>query len=516
MITLLRSIALVLAWNWLAALSAAEFPNSSESFRITRWTSEDGLPQNKVQCLLQSKDVYIWIGTHDGLARFDGDKFTVLDQGNVPGLTRDSITSAVEGPDGSVWFTSMGGVLQIKDRKLTHHTTQDGLSHNRTWRMCATRHTGVWVVANDGINRTHEGRFSHTPPGIGIQDDTPAWIGETPAGEFLITSKTGFQRFDPATERFTDFLPPGLPTGLVIRDARFLPSGETLLATQTGLYWWKENQWRHYTISDRLSDDFVHRILKTSAGEVWVLTISGGLHHFENERFVRLDLGARKDPFAVDCLLSDFEGTLWVGTSSGLFKVQPRQVRSYGAREGLPHEKCFSVCEGKDGSVWVGSDHGLCRIRNDKVETYTLPDNPQVRTVESVWPDRSGDIWFSVYRSGLYRLREDKVVNITQPLGINCYGVGGIYQDRAGAVWFGSSDGVLKLDGDKHERLDIPREKDDSGGNAFLQDRNGSLWIANARGLHQWKNGDFNTLTTTNGMSRNSTSTLHEDSEGVI
>lgn len=499
-----------------ATASASPGTDTERLYRVTHWTSENGLPQNKVQCLLQARDGYLWIGTYHGLARFDGLRFTFFDQSNVPGLARDSVLDVVEAPAETVWVTTTDGLLRIKDRELTRYSTAEGLSHNRTWRLCASARTGLWLVAENGLNRLYNGRISRYSTRDGLRDNTPPWLVEGPDGRLLVGCATGMQAFDPLTDRFVDHTLDGLPGELRIHDIKFLAGGEILVGAESGLYWQKNGEWKRYTTRDGLTEDFVHRVLKTRFGEVWVLTRFGGLHRFEQNHFLRCALDARTDPFAVDCFLSDLEGNLWVGTSSGLFRLQPRRVRSYGTRDGLPHENCFSVCEGIDGSVWVGTDLGLCRIRNDEVTNYAPPDSPGILTVESVWPDRSGDLWFAVHRAGLYRLHDGQITNVTKRLGMDCYDVGGIYQDRAGSVWFGCSAGVVRIKGEEQHRLTVADGLVQNGADAFLQDHAGNFWIANGGGLHRWKDGQLSVFTITNGMSRNQTWTLLEDSDGAI
>ena len=79
----------------------------------TNWQIEDGLPQDAVQCIQQTRDGYIWVGTQERLARFDGVKFTVFDRGNTEGINNNSIQSVIQTADGSIWAGTQGGLTRI-------------------------------------------------------------------------------------------------------------------------------------------------------------------------------------------------------------------------------------------------------------------------------------------------------------------------------------------------------------------------------------------------------------------
>src|SRR4051794_17963627 len=99
-----RCIAFALLLRGWALVHAAEY-----SHKV--WRTEDGLPQNRAQAITQTPDGYLWVGTSEGLARFDGVRFVVFDRSNTPAITDDSILSLEVGPDGSLWIGTEGGGL---------------------------------------------------------------------------------------------------------------------------------------------------------------------------------------------------------------------------------------------------------------------------------------------------------------------------------------------------------------------------------------------------------------------
>ena len=90
------------------------------------WLTENGLPQNTVHSIVQTKDGYVWIATEEGLARFDGLKFTVFDKQNTPALKSNDIRVLVADRQGALWIGTADGLVRLVDGKFTAFTTQDG------------------------------------------------------------------------------------------------------------------------------------------------------------------------------------------------------------------------------------------------------------------------------------------------------------------------------------------------------------------------------------------------------
>src|SRR5271157_4254093 len=110
------------------------------------WQQEDGLPEDDVTTITQTRDGYIWLGTEAGLVRFDGIRFTVFDQSNTPELTSGFIHNLHEGRDGSLWIgTDAGGIYRLQNGKFTAYPTPDGLSNDTVLALCETDDGSLWI-----------------------------------------------------------------------------------------------------------------------------------------------------------------------------------------------------------------------------------------------------------------------------------------------------------------------------------------------------------------------------------
>src|SRR5437660_3743030 len=117
------------------------------------WLTENGLPQNTVHSIAQAKDGYVWIATEEGLARFDGIRFTVFDKQNTPALKSNDIRVLLEDRRGALWIGTTDGLVRLLDAKFTAFTTRDGLPSNIIDALCEDHDGTIFVATAAGIVR---------------------------------------------------------------------------------------------------------------------------------------------------------------------------------------------------------------------------------------------------------------------------------------------------------------------------------------------------------------------------
>jgi len=119
--------AMVLLFAILAAVPARSLDPQKTIAQYAHevWTTKNGLPEADVMAILQTRDGYVWVGSEEGLARFDGVTFTVFDHRNSP-LPNNRIQALTEAPDGSLWIGTESGLARLKDGQFSTFPTQDG------------------------------------------------------------------------------------------------------------------------------------------------------------------------------------------------------------------------------------------------------------------------------------------------------------------------------------------------------------------------------------------------------
>jgi len=133
----------------------------------TVWTQEHGLPQDTVRAIAQTKDGYLWLGTDEGLAQFDGYDFVVFNKENGA-LPSNSVAALWAAKDGSLWIGTLGGLTRYRDGKFTTFTKKDGLDDTSVNSITEDPSGSIWVVAGVYLNRFQDGKFTNYSPRQGL------------------------------------------------------------------------------------------------------------------------------------------------------------------------------------------------------------------------------------------------------------------------------------------------------------------------------------------------------------
>src|SRR6266404_2644940 len=167
------------------------------------WTTENGLPQNDVTQLIQTRDGYIWLGTNGGLVRFDGIRFTTFDAGNTPELRSNRILALAEDRDSTLWIgTQNGGLTSYRQGKFKNYSTKDGLPDESVFSIEADPQGNLWLSPG-GLLRLTDGRFTLYTTRDGLPSNGSGNIRAAPdgsiwfrSGDFIVHFHDGrFERF---------------------------------------------------------------------------------------------------------------------------------------------------------------------------------------------------------------------------------------------------------------------------------------------------------------------------------
>ncbi|MCI0534974.1 MAG: histidine kinase [Verrucomicrobiales bacterium] len=482
-------------------------------YRLDRWTTADGLPQNKIESILQSSNGYIWVGTQHGLARFDGVEFTVIRQAQalntvlpaVPALAQASV-------DGGLWIGTSAGLFRLYDHQLTWFTETNGLPHRKVWKLLARAVGELWIETEVGLCRFENGKFRRIGQEDGLPDDHVRCWAESQEGDLWVGTETWRRRYDDPTGRFVEIPLPGLPDNLPIRSMAFSRSGDLLLGTDHGLYRGKKGHWEHFGAEDGLGDPWIHLIFEDSTRQLWVGTKESGLHCLDGKRFRQIDLGIFDSEFAVDRMCEDREGNLWVATREGLVRLQRQPIRTLTVANGLADNRISTVYAGPDDTVWIGSGLGLSWVRpNGGIGSCRHPFARPQSNVCGLCVDGDGTLWAGAF--GLFQFRDD----ILLPTGHFAHlSTQSIYKDRSGALYVGTEKGVSRYDRGEKRWFPFADGLGANGGDVFLEDSAGNLWIGNDAGLHRLRDGRITRFSESDGLAGGGAKAILEDKDGSL
>jgi ligand-binding sensor domain-containing protein len=507
-----------------APTSAAE---SQPAWRVADfWRQQHGMPSSNVQSILQTRDGYLWVGTREGLTRFDGVRFVTFSAlGND--VTDYEIWALMEARDDSVWFATYGGGVGHFDAKgALHRYTQDaGLVSNFVGALCEDAAGGIWMGTDKGVSRLHAGRWRSFTTKDGLHGaevralscapDGSVWIGTTsPAGGGLHLFRDG--RIGPSV------IPAEAGGPRTIQKAAdgalWIGAGNTVVRIAEG-------QARLFGPKDGLTNmSRSHTLHIDPQGNIWVGTGSA-LLRFDGAAFVQNDLlaaGAQKQN--VTAIQSDREGNLWVGHGGlGLARLRQGQFVSYGAAHGIEGSYVTSVIQARTGELWLGTSHGAYRSPDGRrFQKVSLAGEP---TVRSLAEDGKGQMWLGSATT-VYRFRPSACTapvcaedwkQMTNP-ALPVTNVRVIYVDRQDAVWVGTDQqGLVKYEGDTATTYTKKDGLPDDAVRGLAEDAAGDLWIGTKTGgLARMREGRFEVFTTKDGLVSNQIQSLYTGQDGTL
>lgn len=481
------------------------------------WSIEDGLPENTIFAIAQTPDGYLWLGTYEGLVRFDGATFRVFDSSNTAALKSHDISSLRVAHDGVLWIGSFsGGLTRFYNGRFTSFTESDGFSAGRVYSIYEDRKNQLWIGTDNGLMRYNGTAFVRYTMKEGLPNNRVNALAEDGEGSLWIGTHGGLSRFK--NGQVSQY---HKPQGLADESVRALHvdrKGDLWVGTRKGLSRISNGE---LNVLQELAGLQIMAILEDGDGSLWLGTNTNGLFRMAGGQ---VSTDAPGGPLAggvasmILSLFEDREHSLWIGTPSGVHRLRDGAFRSFGKPEGLPTDVTWSLREDvRDGSLWVGTAEGLFHF---KAGRFQLLDQHarEKPLVYSVWQDRRRAIWIGT-ADGLQRLKDGMLRRYAIRSPGTREAVVVIGEDSTGRVWFGPmlGTGLFRAEGENPARILQDEHVTDQRITAIVPSRQGGLWIGTrGSGIHLIRNGSISKLDTRHGLSSNDVSDVQEDRDGTV
>ncbi len=491
---------LILSWFLVSTTAIPELNASHDNWRVVNYSPEQGLSQISVSSIIQDSHGFLWIGTQDGLNRFDGYGFNIYrhQPSDPSSLSGSNIHSVIEDKKGNIWVGTKSGLNKL-DRK-----------------------TNSFKV------------YRHEPGNLySISDDNIHFLYEDRAGTIWLKTNRGIDKYDSMTGTFTQYLhfvdDSNYDTGSGYNHIYEDNKERLWVGSKDGLFYFDRlaERFKRYshdpddTLS--LSNNKVKCIFETSSGHFLIGT-AGGLNVFNriDESFTSVyidpNITGQSGLNVINTILEDSRGNILLGTGSGLFTFSPEndQIMPFG---GKTISSTFSdleisvIFKDRSNNLWVGSPRGLfmldskSKFTSIRIHDY-LPEAPSsAALIASVLCSGDEELWIGTWGGGLFMLNR-------QTGHIRHYSANSqIVSERI------SNDYVHALFSDSMDRLiigtrnglDIHSDDQNSGFEPFcpanqeelcnvfesnrvyriFEDSQQVLWIGTGRGFHSVSDGDF-------------------------
>jgi signal transduction histidine kinase/ligand-binding sensor domain-containing protein len=507
---------LILIYLTEATIQAANIPGD---FLTDVWTSENGLPDNSVTAIAQTPDGYLWIGTYNGLSRFDGVRFVTFDPANTPALLHARVRRLYVDSQGTLWINTYDGSLTTyRKGKFTVERRNARLSEGELILVSSSSKEVVFLMSRGELLRKslalppEKGWEELSPPhrGLGAMSCEDGqgiiWYGDRDnhlwrVQDWKFTSLPGTDvrtNFNCMTTDFNGRLWLGCDNGMAIWNEKefqpatpggSLPHVTSLSITADGRVWAvadgcvcqaEGGKWILPPDSSRhiFSGEFGPVGMQDDQhGGMWFYNYGRGLIHADAAGVIHELTATDGFPGArVYCSFADREGNLWVGLDAGgLVRVREAQFHTVDAS----HEKAAkSVCEDTNDILWIGLlSAGMNEWRDGLFTNVAAPDGGAMGSVFCVCPDDAGRLWLSAGNEDLYVGTSNQFSRVT-PL---IHGVKVIYKARNGRIWVGTTSGLYFADGGP-DTLQPYKGMNRHSVRALSEDKAGPLWAGSGNG----------------------------------
>ncbi|HET6977067.1 MAG TPA: two-component regulator propeller domain-containing protein [Pyrinomonadaceae bacterium] len=491
---------------------ALDSNRSLKEFGHQAWLTENGLPQNTVQSIVQTRDGYLWIGTQEGLARFDGLNFTVFDKENTPAFKSNDIRFLHEDQQGRLWISTSYGLVCRHDGQFQSFTENEGLPDNSIGPIVEDPSGNVWVGTAGGLTRFENGTFKTLTVEQGLSRNVIQTLCARANGTLLVGTSAGVQLL--SGDRFASWTAlPNVPAANITAIAES-KNGNLWFGTLDGLFDLEREGAATSLVT--LPNSRVSALRIDREGALWIAT-AGGVARWLNgniESFTSTD-GLSSN--LVLSLFEDREGSIWIGTEAGgLNLLKSKKFNTFTTHDGLPSDLVKAIYQDAQGGIWIGSQGGgLTLLKNGKFTTWTTRDGLSSDVILSLAGDANGVIWIGT-PDGLNRFKDGKFQIFTFADGLSNDLVRSVLVDRNGVLWVGTRDGLNSFRDNEFTTYTVQDGLANNFIGAIYEDSKGNLWVGTLGGLNKIKDGKFQTFTTKDGLSSNTVISLYEDAAGDL
>ena len=507
------NIILILVCIFSCLKISTSYANIRESFNFKNITIEDGLSQSTVETIYQDSKGYIWIGTNDGLDRYNGYEFKHYkhDKYDKNSIANNYIVDIIEDKNGYIWVSTIGGLSRInpdKDEIKNYYSKEDSgnLSNSNLWQILCTKDNRLIASTIDGLNVYDKNKDKFTRI-LYKEGELPSQyiysLEEDINGHIWVGTDNGLVELDKdlnIVKSYQDAIGDS-DVYNVYDDSK----GNIWVCTlDNGLF--KINlddksveNYKNNNSKISIPSNNVRDIISDSEGKLWIATDKGlCTFDYEREEFITYNKKSYQSNSLIDdeifCLLKDSSGLIWIGTYSGISRFNPNSNFTHFKLD--PYEDnsisgnvIHGIYEDDDKTLWIGTNESGVNVINGESIKHLNKENSNI--VSDLIEDITGfkNYIFIGTNEGLSVLvKNDKtaknytITNYTTKDGLPSNKIRSLFIDSKGYLWIGTNKGLAILDTNNNKIIDITYILDEIGVSdkfirAVYEDSKGNYYI---------------------------------------
>jgi ligand-binding sensor domain-containing protein/signal transduction histidine kinase len=510
----------------------------------TSWTQEEGASLPAVQALAQTSDGYLWLGTAQGLIRFDGMRFAPWEAKTGEELPGNNVRSLLASSQGGLWISTTRGIARMDRGHIIRYPALDRWLGGFAAAMLEDHDGNLWIAGgptttgNTLAMLRQDGSIKTYGPSDGLPDRKALTLFEDSRTDLWMGTHDGLCRWSPGAPAECSVVP-----NLTITAIAEGPEGDLIIADGGSKRLLRVSDGKLRPILGKLGDESLdpHFMTRDRDGNVWVGTTGQGLVRLRGDGYERLTRHDGLSSDSIGALLEDREGNLWVGTARGIDQLRDPKVLNVSTANGLSSDVVLAVSAARNGGTWVGTiGGGLDLVDGGRISHYLMnsglpsttilslhedaerlwvgtsggfayqsgdrfvevraPDGQHMNQVFAIARERSGDLILAQATRGLFSLRDNVVKSLSIP-GLEKKNVYQLLAARNGVLWVGYyQGGITAVAGDSSQFYGADQGLAPGPVEAIYEDRGGSVWVGTGGGLSRFRRGRWTTWTAKQGL----------------
>ena len=517
----MRTLALLLALCLMAFAAPTRALDPAvrlSQFRHAQWDRPAGLPNSSVLAMAQTADGYLWVGTEEGLARFDGERFVVFDRRSSEAFRSNEVQALCTTPDGTLWIGTLDGAIRYDGKSFQRVATAGGERYRGIETLlCGDDGAVIAGVHGDGLQRLGSGTAEEFPgwhphggnsvTALARAADGTLWVGTFGSGLYIC-------------KKSHCALSAALPADAQVSALWIDREGTAWVGLyDAGLRLVHDDQAVRTEWAKALPTGVIWSIRGDADGSVWVAVRETGLLRVKSDTSVeRIADFSADTPVYPHTLFEDAERNLWIGSEGGgLHRLSNVSVRSYGVAEGLAPHAAQAVLEDSERRLWIGTKGGgVNRLALGQISQWMPAGDTMAGVVTGLARTPDGQLRFAT-RAGVYlsdgAVSAQRDRSPASPTGL----ILGFFADSRGRVWAGGEPLLSYFEAGRWHTLGAADGFDGGSARVFAEGRDGTLWIGTAgQGLYRYRDGKFARFAAADGSTDATVLAVFVDSKGTV